>query len=100
MEPPILAPPNPNRIENLTPANAETNARTASISPTGQPMIPAHFAPWLMLLATLGGIPATLLAAGVAVPAVLVAIGSIVGGLAVVLLGGSPGLRRAEPPKP
>ncbi len=73
----------------------ETDARTASISPTGQPMIPAQFAPWLMLIATLAGAPAALLAAGVAVPSVAVAIGSIIAGLAVVLLGGSPGLRKA-----
>lgn len=94
-------PPNPNRIPNppVTVANTATDARLAPVAPsaTGTPIIPAKFAPWLMLVATLGGIPAALLAAGLAIPAPVVAIGSIVGSVALVLLGGSPGIRKNVP---
>ncbi len=82
------------RIDPVTVANAATDVRTAPVSPTGKAMIPSGLAPWLMLAATIGGIPAALLATGVAVPAVVVTIGSILASIAVILLGGSPGLRK------
>lgn len=70
-------------------------ARLASlVSPNGLPLVPPRFVPWLMGLALLGGAPATLLAAGVTLPASVVSVASAIGGLALLLLGASPGLRK------
>ena len=87
-----------NRIIPTTVANAETDARLAPVaqaSPTGTPLVPARFVPYLMALVGLTGIPAALVASGVALPAAVVAISSAIGLVALVLLGGSPGLRKA-----
>lgn len=73
------------------------NPEEPEASPTGKPLVPARFVPYLMLVTTLAGIPAALLGAGVAIPVVVVTISTAVGVVALVLLGGSPGLRKAPP---
>jgi hypothetical protein len=92
----------------LTTADAASDARVAPVaapegfaptdgsgpSPTGTPLVPARFVPLLMVLTFLGGVPASLLGAGLAIPTAVVAIGGTVAGLAMLLLGASPGLRR------
>lgn len=86
-----------NRIEPTTVANAAEDARLASItpaSPTGTPLVPAKFVPYLMALVGLAGIPAALLGVGIILPPVVNGIAAAVGIVAVVLLGGSPGLRK------
>lgn len=92
----------------LTLANKAEDARLAPVvSPTGMPVIPPRFVPWLLLLggvcAILVGIPVTIaqVAPAIVIPAWLikVAVGAgVVESFIVLLLGGSPGWRRQPPP--
>jgi hypothetical protein len=79
-----------NRIESTTVANAETNARTASISPTGTPMLPARLAPWLTLLVAV----AALLPLVPGLPPVVLTVCGLVVALGAALGIASPGARR------
>ncbi len=75
-------PTSPNRIDQVTVASKETDARTASISPTGTPFLSPRLAPWLSLLVMIAaclpmipGVPAAV----ASVCAVVVALGAAVG---------------------
>lgn len=91
-----------NRISPVTVANVEEDRRLATIraqvSPTGTPLVPPRAVPWLMVLSIACGVPAVLVAAGVAIPVLVVTVASTVGAIMLVLLGGSPGLRAPSKP--
>ena len=82
-----------NRIEPVTVANAETNARTAPVSPTGTPMLPTSLMPWLTVLVAV----AALLPLMPGLPVAVTTICGVVVALGAALGIASPGARKHQP---
>ncbi len=79
-----------NRIERVSVANAETDAKLAPISPTGTPILPASIAPWLSVVVALSAILPLI----PGMPVVVITVCGVVVALGAALGIASPGARR------
>lgn len=89
----------PNRVGQLTVANAKTDKELASISPNGSPLIPPKAVPWLALLVGVAGVTASLPTMGLSLPPAVVAIATAIVALGTVLGIASPGARKKSAPE-
>lgn len=82
--------------EPSSPTTPELEKRhpDVQVSPTGTPVVPASWVPWLSTVAAVSGAVVLSPTYGLPTPAVVVGFAGLVNLVALIMLGQSPGLRK------